>query len=71
MPLEMMRERLGANAIPVNLPIGEGDMFVGVIDLIHFNARMYHEESFGSTFDEINIPQDLLRISNKVQNPNA
>ena len=33
--VEMMRERLGANAIPINLPIGEGDLFAGVIDLIH------------------------------------
>ncbi|MBK7632672.1 MAG: elongation factor G [Ignavibacteriales bacterium] len=63
--VEMMRERLGANAIPINLPIGEGDIFVGVIDLIQFNARMYHEESFGSTFDEMPIPQDLLEIATK------
>jgi len=63
--LEMMKERLGANAIPVNLPIGEGDMFVGVIDLIHFNARMYHEESFGSTYDEIAIPHDLMELATK------
>jgi len=63
--IDMMRERLGANAIPINLPIGEGDIFVGVIDLIQFNARMYHEESFGSTFDEIAIPHDLLEIATK------
>ncbi len=63
--VDMMRERLGANAIPINLPIGEGDIFVGVIDLIQFKARMYHEESFGSTFDEIPIPQDLLEIATK------
>jgi elongation factor G len=63
--VEMMRERLGANAIPLNLPIGEGDLFVGVIDLINFNARMYHEESFGSTFDELPIPQDLLEVATK------
>jgi len=63
--VEMMRERLGANAIPINLPIGEGDLFVGVIDLIKFNAIMFHEESFGSTFDELPIPQDLLEIATK------
>jgi elongation factor G len=63
--LQMIRERLGANAIPVNLPIGEGDMFSGVIDLITFKARMYHEESFGATFDDIDIPQDLLEMANK------
>jgi elongation factor G len=63
--LNMMKERLGANAIPVNLPIGEGDLFAGVIDLIYFNARMYHEETFGATFDEIPIPQDLMETANK------
>ncbi len=63
--VEMMRERLGANAIPINLPIGEGDLFTGVIDLISFKARMYHEETFGATFNEIDIPQDLLEQANK------
>lgn len=63
--VEMMKERLGANAIPINLPIGEGDMFVGVIDLIQFNARMYHDDSLGATYDEIDIPKDLLEIANK------
>jgi len=41
--VDMMKERLGANAIPITLPIGEGDMFSGVIDLIDMKARMYHE----------------------------
>jgi elongation factor G len=63
--LQMMKDRLGANAIPINLPIGEGDIFSGVIDLISFKARMYHDETFGATFDEIEIPQDLLEIANK------
>ncbi len=63
--VEMMRERLGANAIPIHLPIGEGDLFTGVIDLISFKARMYHEETFGATFNEIDIPQDLLEQANK------
>ena len=63
--VEMMKERLGANAIPINLPIGEGDMFVGVIDLIQYNARMYHEDSLGTTYDEIPIPKDLQEIANK------
>src|SRR5574338_187395 len=63
--IEMMKERLGANAIPINLPIGEGDMFVGVIDLIEFNARMFHEEAFGSTFEDLPIPHDLLEVATK------
>lgn len=63
--VSMIRERLAANAIPINLPIGEGDMFAGVIDLINFKARMYHEETLGATFDEIDIPNDLLEKANK------
>jgi elongation factor G len=63
--LSMIRERLGANAIPITLPIGEGDIFAGVIDLISFKARMYHEETFGATFDEIEIPHDLMGVANK------
>jgi elongation factor G len=63
--LQMMKDRLSANAIPINLPIGEGDMFSGVIDLISFKARMYHEETFGATFDELDIPKDLIEVANK------
>src|ERR1035441_858537 len=63
--VQMMKDRLAANAIPINLPIGEGDMFAGVIDLITFKARMYHEETFGATFDEMDIPHDLLAVANK------
>jgi elongation factor G len=61
----MIRERLGANAIPVTLPIGEGDLFTGIVDLISFKARMYHEDTMGSTYDEIPIPKDLIELSNK------
>lgn len=63
--IQMMKDRLGANAIPINLPIGQGDLFSGVIDLIYFNARMYHEETFGATWDEIPIPQDLMELASK------
>lgn len=63
--VQMMKDRLKANAVPINLPIGQGDMFVGVIDLIQFNARMYHDETFGATYDEIPIPQDLMEIANQ------
>ena len=63
--VQMMKDRLKANAIPITLPIGEGDLFTGIIDLITFKARMYHEETFGATFEEIAIPQDLLEAANK------
>ncbi|MBV6512935.1 MAG: elongation factor G [Ignavibacteriales bacterium] len=63
--LSMIRERLGANAIPVTLPIGEGDMFAGEVDLIKYKARMYHAETQGTTFDEIAIPHDLEEVATK------
>jgi elongation factor G len=63
--VQMMRERLGANAIPINLPIGEGDLFSGVIDLISFKARMYHGDTLGVTYDEMSIPHDLQEVANK------
>jgi elongation factor G len=63
--VDMIRERLGANAIPITLPIGEGDMFSGIIDLITFKARMYHEDTLGATFEEIEIPEDLVPKAKK------
>lgn len=63
--VDMMKERLGANAIPITLPIGEGDIFVGVIDLISNKARMYHDETYGATYDEIPIPADLKEVASK------
>lgn len=63
--VQMMKDRLGANAIPITLPIGEGDLFAGVIDLINMKARMYHEETLGATFEDIDIPNDLRPITEK------
>jgi elongation factor G len=57
--VEMMKTRLGANAVPIMLPIGQGETFVGVLDLISMQARIFHEETFGNTWDEIDIPADL------------
>jgi elongation factor G len=57
--IKMIKERLGANPIPINLPIGEGEMFAGVIDLVTNKARMYNESSLGTTWDDIEIPENL------------
>jgi len=63
--VEMMKRRLGANAIPITLPIGEGDMFSGVIDLMTMKARMYHEDTLGATFEDKEIPSDLVATAEK------
>src|SRR5690606_38588522 len=59
--VQMMNDRLSANAVPVQIPIGEGDMFRGVIDLVNLKAIVWHDESQGSTWDEIDIPEDLKK----------
>src|SRR4030042_1080532 len=61
--VQMMKERLGANAVPITLPIGDGDLFTGVIDLISMKARMFHEETFGATFEDVEIPSDLKPVA--------
>ena len=58
--VDMMGERLGANFVPIQLPIGSGDLFTGLIDLIEMNAISYHEESLGTMFSEYEIPRDLM-----------
>jgi elongation factor G len=63
--LQMMKDRLKANVVPVTLPIGAGDLFRGTLDIISMKARMYSEENLGATFEEIPIPADLMPITNK------
>ena len=61
--VRMMRERLGANAVPIQLPVGSGELFTGIIDLITMKAIFYDEESLGVRFTEDKIPRDLLEAS--------
>src|SRR5680860_601874 len=56
--VKMMRDRLGANPYPVQYPLGEGDLFTGVIDLVAMKARIYEDE-LGSKFTEAEIPDSL------------
>ncbi len=57
--LDMMEDRLNANPIPLQIPIGSGDMFRGVIDLIENKAVVWDEESQGMKWDVLEIPDDL------------
>jgi elongation factor G len=57
--INMMHDRLKANAVPVQLPIGQGDLFVGQIDLINMKAFIYNEDTLGSTWSEEEIPVSL------------
>ena len=55
-----MEERLGANAVPIQLPIGSESEFEGVVDLVEMNAKVWRGETkLGETYDTIDIPADL------------
>ncbi|MGD8700466.1 MAG: elongation factor G [Gemmatimonadales bacterium] len=57
--VEMMRERLGANAHPLQYPLGEGELFTGVIDLVRQVSVVYDEASLGAQWTEEPIPESL------------
>ncbi|RDH77031.1 elongation factor G [Mycolicibacterium moriokaense] len=58
--VKTMEERLGANVIPVQLPIGAESEFEGVVDLVEMNAKVWRGETkLGETYDTIEIPAEL------------
>ena len=61
----MLRENLGAFAIPIQLPVNRGEKFAGIIDLITMEYRIYHEESLGATFEDLPIPEDYQKKAQK------
>ncbi|HCN24074.1 MAG TPA: elongation factor G [Candidatus Marinimicrobia bacterium] len=63
--IEMMRSRLKANPLPLTLPIGSGELFNGIIDLLSMKAILYNESSLGVRFEYRDIPNDLLEEANK------
>jgi elongation factor G len=57
--VESMRTRLGANPVAFQLPIGEEDRFVGIIDLVRMVALYFDDSAHGVTYREASIPEDL------------
>jgi len=60
MVVDQLKERLGANAVPMHLAIGAEDAFKGVIDLVRMKAIMWNEEDQGMTYELEDIPADML-----------
>ena len=58
--VDQIRDRLGSNVIPIQVPIGAEDAFQGVVDLIKMKAIYWDEETRGAKFEERDIPDDLL-----------
>jgi elongation factor G len=58
--VSQLRERLGANAVPLQLPIGAEDKFAGVVDLIKMKAIYWDDSTQGMKFEERDIPAEML-----------
>ncbi len=58
--VDQIRDRLGANPVPVQLPVGAEENFKGVIDLIRMKAILWNEDDQGLTYELGDIPEDLL-----------
>ncbi len=62
--VNMMRERLKCNAVPIQLPIGSEDTFKGIIDLVEMKADVYYDE-MGKDMRVEEIPEDMLDLANE------
>ncbi|PVX52389.1 translation elongation factor 2 (EF-2/EF-G) [Balneicella halophila] len=60
-----INEKLKANPIPLQLPIGSEDTFKGIVDLIEMNAIIWHGEDAGLTFETVDIPADMVEEANE------
>ena len=60
--LGQIKDRLGANPIPLQIPIGQEETFIGIVDLIANKAYQWNETSLGVDIIEIPVPEDLLDV---------
>jgi len=63
--IEMIKDRLGANPLPLVIPIGSGEMFTGIIDLLAMKSILYNDTSLGSHYEYADIPGDMLEDAKK------
>jgi len=66
--IQSMKDRLNAKPLPLVLPIGSGEDFHGVIDLVRMKAIQYNESTQGADFEYIDIPADLVSEADKGRN---
>ena len=63
--MEMIKSRLGANPLPLVIPIGSGEMFTGIVDLMQMKSILYNESTMGTRFEYGEIPGDLKEDAEK------
>ncbi|MCM0082705.1 elongation factor G [Geomonas sp. Red32] len=56
----MIKDRLKANPVPLQIPIGAEEHYKGIVDLIEMKAIVFNDETMGAVFDEVEIPADLV-----------
>lgn len=61
--IEDIRERLGHNAVALNIPIGNEENFQGVVDLVSMKAIVWKDEAMGAMYDVMDIPADLQELA--------
>ena len=62
--IRMMKDRLGANPVPIQLPIGKEDYFKGIVDLVKMKAEVYYDD-LGNDIREEEIPEDLRDLADE------
>ena len=62
---KQMRDRLGCVPVPIQIPVGKEDEFLGIVDLIKMKAYIQKDEDQGKNIEETEIPADLLETANK------
>ena len=62
--VEQIKQRLGSNPVPVQLPIGSEDNFSGVVDLIKMKAIKWNDEDLGATYAEEDVPENMTDVCN-------
>ena len=63
--MEQMNRRFATKCVAINVPAGEGEMFSGIIDLLSMKFRVYNEASQGLTFDDLDVPDDMVATANE------
>ncbi|MBW7995794.1 MAG: elongation factor G [Candidatus Glassbacteria bacterium] len=63
--VEMMKERLGARPLILQIPFGTEELFTGLVDLVRMKGIVWQDSSLGAVYEEVEIPKDLLETSKK------
>jgi elongation factor G len=58
--IETIAKRLNCRPVPIQLPIGAEEHFIGIVDLVSMKARVWRDETLGAEYDEVEIPADLV-----------